>query len=68
MEFAIGQVNVKLTIKNFSWGTRSIEIKLNGTVAGCKLSGEITISENNRPLDINIILQKEESNEEKSIK
>ena len=66
MEFAIGQVHVSIKIVNFQWGTRSVMIKANGTISDCKLAAEITISENNRPLDINVIVETIESHAKES--
>lgn len=66
MKFAIGQLMFDIQITNYPWGARSVSIKVNGTIAGNKVGGEINMSENNRPLEVNIYVQKEESNEKES--
>lgn len=67
MEFAIGQVRVSIKIVDFNWGTRNVEIKANGAIGECKIAAEITISENNKPLDVKILVERMNEYEKKSI-
>ena len=45
MEFAIGQVHVKISITNFAWGTRQVTIEANGRIAQGKIEAKLIIAE-----------------------